>query len=155
MLLFSLPVLSFSSCFPLCDGRSVWDRAFSMSPLSRYDRGFTSDKPDKFRRQMSSRIPISIHKVDRSLSSAPDPKSLIRHIPREDTYSSANSVTLFLDRFQRNQADHAPPFFHGSEASPVSQREARTLSLDTSWRVYRDSVLIVRGLNFERGKRET
>lgn len=35
---------------------------------------------------MSFRIPISIHKVDRSLSSLlPDPKSLIRHISGEGT----------------------------------------------------------------------
>lgn len=46
-------------------------------------------------RQMSFRIPISIHKVDRSLSSLlPDPKSLIRHISGEGTAAFANSVTF-------------------------------------------------------------
>lgn len=46
-------------------------------------------------RQMSFRIPISIHKVDRSLSSLlPDPKSLIRHISGEGTAAFANFVTF-------------------------------------------------------------
>lgn len=46
-------------------------------------------------RQMSFRIPISIHKVDRSLSSLlPDPKSLIRHISGKGTAAFANSVTF-------------------------------------------------------------